>query len=87
MTYSVSTLVRAILLSEGFFAGSGAASGPKSETTVAFTRRPEASSGAALLGSEWLQRWERSGAKAPADLSGEDRLRFEERVRRHPQFL
>ncbi len=86
MTYSVSTLVRAILLSEGFYVGAGAATGPKSETTVAFRKEPDPHHQKSLLGAEWLARWERSGAKAPTGLDSADREHFEERVRRHPQF-
>jgi queuine tRNA-ribosyltransferase len=86
MTYSVSTLVRALLLSEGFFVGSGAPSGPKSETTVAFSVRPSLNSRAKLLGPEWLGRWERSSARHPANLSASEVLLFEERIRSHPQF-
>jgi queuine tRNA-ribosyltransferase len=86
MTYSVSTLVRALLLSEGFFVGSGAPSGPKAETTVAFSARPSLNSGARLLGPEWLARWERSSARHPENLSASEVLLFEERIRNHPQF-
>ena len=86
MTYTVSTLVRAILISEGFYVGSGAASGPKSETTVAFNTLPAEPFRSMLLGPEWLARWERSGAKAPSGLSEEALLQFETRVRNAPQF-
>lgn len=86
MTYSVSTLVRALLLSEGFYVGSGAPSGPKAETTVAFAGRPAPGSGVKLLGAAWLERWERSGAKVPLNLSAREIPEFEETIRRHPQF-
>jgi len=86
MTYSVSTLVRALLISEGFYVGSGAATGPKSETTVAFNSIPDEAHRSSLLGAEWLSRWERSGAKAPPGMHGDDLVLFEERVRNSPQF-
>jgi len=86
MTYSVSTMVRAMLLAEGFYVGSGAASGPKSETTVAYRGRPGQDSGAKLLGAEWLQRWERSSAKVPTGLNSSEQATFEALVRSHPQF-
>jgi len=86
MTYSVSTLVRALLLSEGFYVGVGPATGPKSETTVAFNSRPQEPYRSLLLGAEWLARWERSGAKAPLGMQGEALAQFEARVRTSPQF-
>ena len=88
-TYSASTAVRVAFLSAGFFVAQGAATGPKSETTIAFTR----ANGAAdhpltpsLLGREWLARWRRSGAKFPATMSNEDKLHLENRIESHPQF-
>ncbi len=86
MTYSVSTAVRAMLLSEGFFVGSGAASGPKSETTVAYRGRPDPDASSRLLGAEWLQRWERSSAKFPGGLDFSRHGEFESLIRSHPQF-
>lgn len=87
MNYSVSTLFRAILLSEGFYVGAGAPTGPKAETTIAFSVAPvqdfEINS---LLGSAWLQKWERSGARVPADLEGPEKAEFEAKVRNHRQF-
>jgi queuine tRNA-ribosyltransferase len=87
MNYSVSTLFRAILLSEGFYVGAGAPTGPKAETTIAFSVAPvqdfEINS---LLGSAWLQKWERSGARVPADLEGLEKAEFEAKVRNHRQF-
>ena len=77
------------LLGVGFFVGEGRGTGPKANTTLAFTR----ASGAAnhplaprLLGPEWLVRWRRSGSKFPVDLPMEERLAFERRIETHPQF-
>ena len=81
-TYSASTAVRAALLSAGFFVGPGRGTGPKEETTVAFTH-PECKT---LLGAEWLARWNRSDARFPPSVDAEDRPRFAERVLAHPQF-
>lgn len=61
-TYSNSTLVRARMLAAGWFVASGAATGPKSDTTIASTSRDGEQR--SWLGSEWLGRWERSQARA-----------------------
>jgi len=89
-TYSASTAVRVAFLSAGFFVAQGAGTGPKSDTTIAFTR----ANGNAdhpltppLLGREWLARWRRSGAKLPVMLSNEDKLKLEKLIESHPQFL
>ncbi len=83
-TYSGSTAVRAALLHAGFFVARGVSIGLKSETTVAFS---PGEAGEGLLGSEWLQRWERSGAKFPIDVvEAEARSKFEEKIRGHFQF-
>jgi queuine tRNA-ribosyltransferase len=88
-TYSSSTAARVALLSVGFFVAEGASTGPRADTTVAFTR----ASGAAnhplaprLLGPEWLTRWRRSGSKFPVDLPAGERPDFERRIETHPQF-
>ncbi len=78
-TYTRSTVMRARLLRAGWFVGHGAATGDKTETTIAASELP------ALhhpLGRRWLERLRRStapgleegGAAAAEDLSG------------HPQF-
>jgi queuine tRNA-ribosyltransferase len=88
-TYSASTAVRAALLAAGFWVAVGAATGPKSDTTIAFTAARGALDHPAsprLLGAEWLARWRRSGAKFPADVTGEARARFEKLIESHPQF-
>lgn len=83
-TYSASTAVRATMLMAGWFVGRGAATGPKSDTTIAYS--PEAiRQGVAdrLLDAAWLARWKRSDAKGPI---GADCLNAYEKVLRHPQF-
>jgi queuine tRNA-ribosyltransferase len=88
-TYSAATAARVALLSAGFFVAEGVGTGPKAETTIAFTR-----SGAAaahpnpprLLGDEWLTRWRRSSSKHPASLAPAAQPEFEKRIESHPQF-
>lgn len=88
LNYSASTAVRATLLAVGFTVGYGAMTGPKSSTTVAFNEAGLAKKlGASLLGDEWLSRWERSDAKVARTLSTSDEKEFEEKVRRHRQFM
>jgi len=89
-TYSTSTSIRAALLWAGFYVGRGVPIGPKTETTVACTR-PECLHVAGypalpLLDRQWLERWERSGAKFPAGVSKDAQPEFEIRIRNHPQF-
>ncbi len=85
-TYSSSTAVRVALFSAGFYVAAGVGTGPKSDTTIAFTSFDEAKKHPGLLGVDWLKRWERSDAKVPSHLQGDERLSFEERLRAHPQF-
>ncbi len=88
-TYSAATSARVALLSAGFFVGAGVGTGPKAETTVAFTRGDGASNhpgSPRLLGPEWLTRWRRSSSKFPATLPAEAQPAFEACIDRHPQF-
>jgi queuine tRNA-ribosyltransferase len=88
-TYSAATAARVALLSAGFFVGEGVGTGPKADTTIAFTRAGGAQAhphAPRLLGEEWLARWRRSSSKAPASLSPEARADFERRIESHPQF-
>ncbi|MBX5481345.1 MAG: methyltransferase [Myxococcaceae bacterium] len=71
-TYSASTRTRASMLLGGWNVGVGAATGFKKETTVAATRRALLSN---PLGPRWLERWQRSSARAPW---GRDTLSAEE---------
>lgn len=87
LNYSASTAVRATLLAVGFTVGYGPATGPKSTTTVAYNDPALAIKiGTTLLSEEWLTRWERSDAKVARTLSKSDEKKFEEKIRRHPQF-
>jgi queuine tRNA-ribosyltransferase len=88
-TYSASTAVRAALLTAGFFVAAGAGTGPKSTTTIAFTRATgpgDHPSSPRLLGREWLARWRRSGAKYPTDLADREKPVFERLIESHAQF-
>ena len=88
-TYSAATAVRVALLLAGFFVTPGAGTGPKSETTIAFTTaRGSANHPLAprLLDQRWLRRWRRSGAKFPAHLAIGERPNFEKLIETHPQF-
>jgi queuine tRNA-ribosyltransferase len=89
-TYSASTAVRVALLTAGFFVAQGVGTGPKSDTTIAFTTANGAGDhplAPRLLGKGWLTRWRRSGAKFPTTLSNEERPRFEKLIETHHQFL
>jgi queuine tRNA-ribosyltransferase len=88
-TYSASTAVRVALLTAGFFVAVGARTGPKSDTTIAFTRPTGAGEhplSPRLLGQEWLTRSRRSGPKFPATLAGEENLHLEKLIEAHQQF-
>jgi queuine tRNA-ribosyltransferase len=81
-TYTNATACRAAMLAAGFFVGRGPATGPKSETTIAFTHPEDAAPGQ-LLGPDWLDRWRRSSARWPpeVDAAGDDaRSTFEARL-------
>ena len=89
-TYSASTAVRVSLLTAGFFVAEGIGTGPKSDTTIAFTRATGARNhplSPRLLGQEWLARWRRSDSKFPTTLSKEERSHFEKLIETHRQFL
>ncbi|MEO7599738.1 MAG: tRNA guanosine(34) transglycosylase Tgt [Opitutus sp.] len=88
-TYSSSTAARVALLSAGFFVAAGVGTGPKIDTTMAFSREIGPSQhplAPKLLGTDWLSRWRRSGSKFPVGLAGEERAAFERRIEGHPQF-
>ncbi len=88
-TYSNSTAVRVALLTAGWFIAEGAGTGPKSTTTVAFTRFDSIAAHSLAprpLGEEWLTRWRRSGSKFPATLPEADQPAFAATIEAHPQF-
>ncbi|MEP7049525.1 MAG: MnmC family methyltransferase [Pseudomonadota bacterium] len=80
-TYSAATPTRVSLLLGGFYVGTGSATGTKRETTAAATRRALLTQ---PLDDRWLNRWERSSAKAPhgAPLDAQ----VEAALRGHAQF-
>ncbi|MES2526717.1 MAG: MnmC family methyltransferase [Bdellovibrionota bacterium] len=87
VTYSASTAVRATMMAAGFYVGYGPSSGPKATTTMAYndlalTQQLEAK----LLGPEWLNLWERSGARMPGSLPPDEVEQFEYKIRNHTQF-
>jgi queuine tRNA-ribosyltransferase len=84
-TYTLSTASRAAMLAAGFWVACGRAAGAKAETTIALT--PSAVlEDRALLGAEWLAKWERSKAKFPADVPPGKHAEVERLIRGHPQF-
>jgi queuine tRNA-ribosyltransferase len=86
-TYSCSTPIRAALLAAGFQVAKGRGTVDKLDTTIALTPEAGASSGRhELLGTDWLAKWTRSGAKFPADISPEEAPSFERAILDHPQF-
>jgi queuine tRNA-ribosyltransferase len=88
-TYSASTAVRVALLSAGFFVAQGVAIGPKSETTIAFSRADGATRHPLkppLLDHKWLARWRRSEAKFPATLAADEQASFATLIESHRQF-
>lgn len=86
-TYSSSTSVRASFLAAGFYVAKGIPTGPKGETTIALTHEAAPARREQLLGSEWLERWERSDARWPMLLDGQKNDQSLEAIRKHPQFL
>jgi queuine tRNA-ribosyltransferase len=82
--------VRVSLLTAGFFVAQGVGTGPKPDTTIAFTTAKGAGDhplSPRLLGEGWLRRWRRSGAKFPTTFSNEQRSHFEKLIENHHQFL
>ncbi|WP_043582452.1 tRNA guanosine(34) transglycosylase Tgt [Geminisphaera colitermitum] len=96
-TYSNATAVRAALLTAGFHVAAGVGTGPKADTTLAFTMPGGPAAHPSTppprpLGPDWLARWRRSGTKFPSALAGETnenkaaRAAFVQRIEQHPQF-
>jgi queuine tRNA-ribosyltransferase len=85
-TYSYSTSVRAAMLAAGFHVAKGRGTGPKAETTIGLSPRAVLTAhGHELLGKEWLEKWQRSDAKAPFGSAADDDS-WREAIRNHPQF-
>lgn len=88
-TYSTSTMIRATMLVAGMWVAKGVSTGPKESTTIAFSDKETAlkhKSAQSLLNKEWLERWHRSQAQFPLNLSEEDKLIFTKAIESHPQF-
>jgi queuine tRNA-ribosyltransferase len=88
-TYTCSTSVRVALLAAGFYVAKGCSMGAKEETTIAMTPaayRASSRHRPSILASAWLARWNRSGAKFPADVAMEERSAIETLIRQHDQF-
>jgi len=88
-TYTCSTANRAALLAAGFYVARGRNAGEKLETTIALTPAAYPGSGSyrhELLTHDWLEKWNRSRAKFPNEISAEQHLSFERKIRMHPQF-
>jgi queuine tRNA-ribosyltransferase len=88
-TYSAATGARVALLSAGFCVAEGRGTGPKADTTVAFTALSSAKNHPRqprLLGEEWLTRWRRSGSKFPTTLAVGEHADFERKIEGHRQF-
>ena len=85
-TYTCSTPIRAALLVAGFHLAKGLGTIDKTDTTIALTPEAARQTSHALLGAEWLGKWQRSGAKHPADLPPDQFPTFERAILEHPQF-
>ena len=88
-TYSASTAVRATLLAAGFFVAEGVGTGPKTTTTVAFTREDGARThprSPQLLGQPWLARWRRSHTQFLPSLNKERQEQYALLIENHRQF-
>jgi queuine tRNA-ribosyltransferase len=88
-TYSCSTANRVALLAAGFHVARGRSAGEKLETTIALT--PAASQAPSsrrhdLLTADWLEKWNRSGAKFPGEIQEHQHGAFEQVIREHAQF-
>jgi queuine tRNA-ribosyltransferase len=88
-TYTCSTANRAALLAAGFYVARGRNAGEKLETTIALTPaacRATSSCRHELLAPNWLEKWNRSGAKFPEEIEAHQYTSFEQMIRGHEQF-
>jgi queuine tRNA-ribosyltransferase len=88
-TYTCSTANRAALLAAGFYVARGRSAGEKLETTIALTPaacRASSSCRHELLTPDWLEKWNRSGAKFPGEVQANQYGSFEQVIRGHAQF-
>jgi queuine tRNA-ribosyltransferase len=88
-TYTCSTANRAALLAAGFYVARGRSAGEKLETTIALTpaaRHASSFPRHELLTADWLEKWNRSGAKFPGEVQAHQYSSFEQVIRQHEQF-
>ena len=85
-TYSGSTMVRGALIAAGFYTGEGAGTGPRTDTTAAFTSLEVKNRNIELLGAEWLERFKRSSSKFSPHASEDEGKKIEAIIFNHPQF-
>ena len=88
-TYTCSTANRAALLAAGFYVARGRNAGEKLETTIALTAAALPSPLAPqreMLANDWLEKWNRSAAKFPAEIGVLEHNHFEKLIRDHEQF-
>jgi len=85
-TYTASTAARAAMLAAGLWVARGRPTTGRPESTIALSAAAAATTRHALLGADWLARWERSQARYPSDVVEAGRADFERLVRQHPQF-
>jgi queuine tRNA-ribosyltransferase len=88
-TYTCSTANRAALLAAGFYVARGRSAGEKLETTIALTPaacRAPSPCRHELLTPDWLEKWNRSGAKFPGEIPANQHTVFERAIRGHDQF-
>ncbi|MDQ3314193.1 MAG: tRNA guanosine(34) transglycosylase Tgt [Verrucomicrobiota bacterium] len=88
-TYTCSTSARVALLAAGFYVARGRNAAEKEETTIAFTPKAVRLGAGArhdLLSTSWIGKWQRSGAKFPAELEPQDHASFEQVILAHEQF-
>ena len=87
-TYSSSTAVRATMIAAGWRVLKAPGAGGREESTIAVNCDAATAATGVLntervstLGTEWLAKWERSGARYPLSLPEADRAEFAARVR------
>ena len=79
-------MVRGALLAAGFYTGMGAGTGPKENTTAAFTSPEIVNQDIELLGKEWLERFERSSSKFDNTIPEKEKEKLTKLILNHPQF-
>ncbi|MEA3209366.1 MAG: queuine tRNA-ribosyltransferase [Chthoniobacter sp.] len=88
-TYTFSTAARAALLAAGFYVAKGRSIDDRLETTIALTpaaRHAPSARPPELLSADWLEKWNRSSARFPAEIKAEQHAWFESAILKHVQF-